>query len=64
MSFGAFAEILPGQEGLIHISEIADRRIEKVEDVLKVGDVIPVKVREIDSQGRINLSARAVTKII
>ena len=64
MNFGAFAEILPGQEGLIHISEIADRRIEKVEDVLKVGDIIPVKVREIDSQGRINLSAKAVTKII
>jgi polyribonucleotide nucleotidyltransferase len=64
MNFGAFAEILPGQEGLIHISEIAERRIEKVEDVLKVGDVIPVKVKEIDSQGRINLSAKAVTKII
>lgn len=64
MNFGAFAEILPGQEGLIHISEIADHRINKVEDVLKVGDVIPVKVREIDSQGRINLSARAVTKTI
>ena len=64
MNFGAFAEILPGQEGLIHISEIAERRIEKVEDVLKVGDVIPVKVKEIDSQGRINLSAKAVTKIV
>lgn len=64
MNFGAFAEILPGQEGLIHISEIADRRIEKVEDVLKVGDVIPVKVKEIDAQGRINLSAKAVTKIV
>jgi polyribonucleotide nucleotidyltransferase len=64
MNFGAFAEILPGQEGLIHISEIADRRIEKVEDVLKIGDVIPVKVKEIDNQGRINLSARAVTKIV
>jgi len=63
MNFGAFAEILPGQEGLIHISEIAERRIEKVEDVLKIGDVIPVKVKEIDSQGRINLSAKAVTKI-
>lgn len=62
MNFGAFAEILPGQEGLIHISEIADRRIEKVEDVLKIGDVIPVKVKEIDSQGRINLSAKAVIK--
>ena len=60
MNFGAFAEILPGQEGLIHISEISDKRIEKVEDVLKVGDIVPVKVREIDSQGRINLSARAL----
>jgi len=60
MAFGAFAEILPGQEGLIHISEIADRRIEKVEDVLSVGDVVPVKVKEVDSQGRINLSARLV----
>jgi polyribonucleotide nucleotidyltransferase len=60
MTFGAFAEILPGQEGLIHISEIADRRIEKVEDVLKVGDIVPVKVKEIDSQGRINLSAKAI----
>ena len=62
MAFGAFAEILPGQEGLIHISEIADRRIEKVEDVLHVGDMIPVKVKEIDSQGRINLSAKAAAK--
>jgi polyribonucleotide nucleotidyltransferase len=58
MAFGAFAEILPGQEGLIHVSEISDRRIEKVEDVLSVGDIVPVKVKEIDSQGRINLSAR------
>ncbi len=64
MNFGAFAEILPGQEGLIHISEIADRRIEHVEDVLKIGDVIPVKVKEIDSQGRINLSAKAAGKTI
>ncbi|HLN19345.1 MAG TPA: polyribonucleotide nucleotidyltransferase [Patescibacteria group bacterium] len=64
MNFGAFAEVLPGQEGLIHISEIADRRIDKVEDVLKVGDVIPVKVKEIDSQGRINLSAKSVTKLV
>ena len=62
MAFGAFAEILPGQEGLIHISEIADRRIEKVEDVLKVGDILPVKVKEIDSQGRINLSAKAAAQ--
>jgi len=59
MNFGAFAEILPGQEGLIHISELSDKRVEKVEDVLKIGDVVPVKVKEIDSQGRINLSAKA-----
>jgi polyribonucleotide nucleotidyltransferase len=64
MNFGAFAEILPGQEGLIHVSEIADRRIDRVEDVLKIGDIIPVKVKEIDAQGRINLSAKAVTKIV
>ncbi len=62
MTFGAFAEILPGQEGLIHVSEIAERRIEKVEDVLKVGDIVAVKVKEIDSQGRINLSAKAAAK--
>ncbi len=60
MNFGAFAEILPGQEGLIHISEISEKRIEKVEDVLKVGDIVPVKVKEIDQQGRISLSMKAV----
>jgi len=63
MTFGAFAEILPGQEGLIHISELADRRVEKVEDVVSVGDVVPVIVKEIDSQGRINLSIKAVAKL-
>lgn len=64
MNFGAFAEILPGQEGLIHISELADRRVEKVEDVVKIGDVIPVKVKNIDEQGRINLSAKAAAIIM
>jgi len=64
MNFGAFAEILPGQEGLIHISQLSDKRVEKVEDVIKIGDVVPVKVIEIDAQGRINLSVKAVTKII
>lgn len=64
MNFGAFAEILPGQEGLIHISELADHRVEKVEDVVKVGDVVPVKVKEIDDQGRINLSIKAAAKIM
>lgn len=64
MNFGAFAEILPGQEGLIHISELADYRVNKVEDVVKIGDVVPVKVIEIDNMGRINLSIRqaAATK--
>lgn len=56
MNFGAFAEVLPNQEGLIHISELADQRVEKVEDIVKVGDIVPVIVKEIDAQGRINLS--------
>jgi polyribonucleotide nucleotidyltransferase len=60
MAFGAFAEILPGQEGLIHVSEISHERVEKVEDVLSVGDIVQVKVKEIDSQGRINLSMKAL----
>jgi len=60
MAFGAFAEVLPNQEGLIHISELADRRVEKVEDVVKVGDIVPVKVIKIDDQGRINLSMKAL----
>jgi polyribonucleotide nucleotidyltransferase len=61
MTFGAFAEILPGQEGLIHISEFSDKRIEHIEDVVKVGDIVPVKVKQIDDQGRINLTAKNVT---
>lgn len=56
MNFGAFVEILPGQEGLVHISELAPFHVRKVEDIVKIGDVISVKVREIDSQGRINLT--------
>jgi polyribonucleotide nucleotidyltransferase len=60
MTFGAFAEILPNQEGLIHVSEIDHKRIEKVEDVLKVGDKVDVVVKEIDAQGRINLSMKAL----
>ncbi|MDO8663568.1 MAG: S1 RNA-binding domain-containing protein, partial [Candidatus Wildermuthbacteria bacterium] len=58
MTFGAFVEILPGQEGLVHISQLADRRVAKVEDVVKIGDIIPVKVIENDEQGRINLSLK------
>jgi polyribonucleotide nucleotidyltransferase len=58
--FGAFVEILPGKEGLVHISELADYRVPRVEDVVKVGDEIMVMVTEIDGLGRINLSRRAV----
>jgi polyribonucleotide nucleotidyltransferase len=60
MNFGAFVAILPGKEGLVHISQLAPTRVEKVEDVVKIGDHIMVKVVEIDSQGRINLSRKAV----
>jgi len=60
MNFGAFVEILPGKEGLVHISELADYRVPNVEDVVKTGDEITVKVIEIDNMGRINLSRRAV----
>jgi len=55
-NFGAFAEILPGKEGLIHISKLSSERVKRVEDVVKVGDEILVKVTDIDKQGRINLS--------
>lgn len=57
MDFGAFVDILPGQSGLVHISKFVPQRIEKVFDVVKEGDKIPVKVTGIDDQGRINLSA-------
>lgn len=57
--FGAFVEILPGKDGLVHISQISTERVAKVEDVLKIGDQITVKVTEIDNQGRINLSRKA-----
>jgi len=56
LDFGAFIEILPGQEGLLHISKIAPYRVERIEDFFKVGDVISVKVISVDEQGRINLS--------
>lgn len=55
MNFGAFIEILPGKEGLLHISKMANHRVEKVEDVMNIGDKIEVKVTEIDNQNRINL---------
>ncbi|MBI4498501.1 MAG: polyribonucleotide nucleotidyltransferase [Chloroflexi bacterium] len=60
MNFGAFVEILPGKEGMVHISELADYRVPSVEDVVQVGDEIMVMVTEIDRMGRINLSRRAV----
>ena len=58
MSFGAFVEIAPGKEGLVHISKLDTKRVEKVEDVVAVGDELLVKVTEIDQQGRINLSRK------
>ncbi|KHD86542.1 polyribonucleotide nucleotidyltransferase [Heyndrickxia ginsengihumi] len=60
--FGAFVEIFNGKDGLVHISELSDERVRKVEDVLKIGDEILVKVTEIDSHGRVNLSRKAVLK--
>ncbi|MBI4279437.1 MAG: polyribonucleotide nucleotidyltransferase [Armatimonadetes bacterium] len=60
MNFGAFVEVLPGKEGLVHISELSDSRVGKVEDVVKVGDEILVKVKEIDNLGRINLTRRGI----
>lgn len=58
--FGAMVEVLPGKEGLVHISELADHRVGKVEDVVKIGDEVTVKVINIDNMGRVNLSRRAV----
>jgi polyribonucleotide nucleotidyltransferase len=60
--FGAFVEIFAGKDGLVHISELAEERVGKVEDVIKIGDEILVKVTEIDRQGRVNLSRKAVLK--
>ena len=57
-TFGAFIEILPGKEGLLHISKMANHRVDKVEDVMNVGDIVKVKVTEIDNQDRINLSRK------
>jgi polyribonucleotide nucleotidyltransferase len=60
MDFGAFVTILPGKDGLVHISQISDERVEKVSDKLNEGDTIRVKVLEVDKQGRIRLSMKAV----
>jgi len=61
MTFGAFVELAPGKDGMIHISKLADHRVEKVEDVLNIGDEVEVKVNEIDAQGRINLVRNDIT---
>src|SRR5690242_8278673 len=60
MNFGAFVEVLPGKEGLVHISDLANERVGRVEDVVKPGDEVDVLVKEIDAQGRVNLSRRAL----
>ena len=60
LDFGAFIEILPNQEGLVHISQLASFHVKKVEDIIKIGDIVPVKVISIDEQGRINLSMKEV----
>ena len=60
LNFGAFVELLPGKEGLLHISHIAHERVNKVEDVLNIGDEVEVKVTEIDEKGRVNVSRKAL----
>ncbi|MDC8015236.1 polyribonucleotide nucleotidyltransferase [Tahibacter soli] len=62
MDFGAFVTILPGKDGLVHVSQISNERVEKVSDKLKEGDIVKVKVLEVDKQGRIRLSMKAVTE--
>jgi polyribonucleotide nucleotidyltransferase len=59
MDFGAFVEIFPGTDGLVHISQLARERVEKVTDVLKEGDAVLVKVLEVDNNGKIRLSRKA-----
>jgi polyribonucleotide nucleotidyltransferase len=62
MDFGAFVTILPGRDGLLHISQISEERVERVSDKLAEGDVVRVKVLEVDKQGRIRLSMKALTE--
>jgi polyribonucleotide nucleotidyltransferase len=62
LPFGAFVEMVPGKEGLVHISQIAPRRLSRVEDGVKIGEEVWVKVVEIDDMGRYNLSIKAVTE--
>ena len=56
LQFGAFVELAPGKDGMVHISKLAEHRVDKVEDVVNIGDMIWVKVTEIDDKGRVNLS--------
>jgi len=60
MNFGAFVELAPGKDGMVHISKLAKKRVEKVEDVVNIGDEVTVKVMEVDKMGRINLSMKDV----
>jgi polyribonucleotide nucleotidyltransferase len=60
MNFGAFVSLTPGRDGLVHISQLSNERVENVTDVVKEGDVVKVKVLEVDKQGRIRLSMKAV----
>ncbi|MDD9981001.1 MAG: S1 RNA-binding domain-containing protein, partial [Gammaproteobacteria bacterium] len=62
MDFGAFVNILPGRDGLVHISQISEERVERVSDKLREGDRVKVKVLEVDKQGRIRLSMKAVPR--
>ena len=64
LQFGAFVELAPGKDGMVHISKLADRRVEKVEDVVNIGDMIWVKVTDIDDKGRVNLSYKDALKEI
>lgn len=60
MTFGAFVELLPGKDGLVHISKLANHRVNKVEDVVNIGDEILVRVEEIDEKGRVNLTRKGL----
>jgi len=62
MDFGAFVNILPGKDGLVHISQISEERVENVSDKLSEGDFVKVKVLEVDRQGRVRLSMKAVSE--
>ena len=60
MEFGAFVEVMPGKDGLVHISQLADYRVDRVSDIVREGDHVRVKLTEIDDKGRLNLSMRDV----